>query len=403
MKKYLFSIFVRGVLALSGFLVFLVSAKLFGAEGRGIISYGISIFAAIGLIFSWSLGRAFVAGTNQNIELKKQLIGPFLALQFFSIVVTAFAGVLFWSLSEVAQSFLSFEQIIFLSLTSLYYVWSLTGQFFYGSFVKNFQQEIIIFFGRMCLIGFLVLFYFSGSQDLTFFIGAFSCISAVTVIVEILYFLRIASVEKKHFNLKKLINLLSSSKWPHIDFLSFNLYPLVLLVIAGWFVQKSSIGRASFAIQIINLIFLFATTANIRISAYVADVGFRNRMSQIKKLFFGTIAVSIFSVLIISFVLKIMTEMNEFSTFSGVSGLFLLGALSIPGYIAYQFFNPIWLEMGKIKESAILNLANFLISLALTPILLKNQSERGILILFAFFHLGLLAVQLHLYKKHVKN
>lgn len=403
MTKYLFSIFVRGTLALSGFLVFLVSAKLFGAEGRGIISYGISIFASIGLIFSLSLGRSFVAGTNRNEALKKNLIGPFLALQFLSIFVTALVGIAFWCMTDIAQSFLSFNQVMFLSLTSAYYVWSLTGQFFYGSFVKNFQQEIIILIGRIVLMLFLVLFYFAENHDLTYFIAAFSFISTATVIAEIIFLLRFVEIKKQHFEFSSMFTLLKSSKWPHIDFLSFNLFPLLLLVISGWYVQKDSIGRAGFAIQIINLIFLFATTANIRISSYVSDVGFRNRMSQIKKIFLGTVSLSIFSVLIIAFGLKIMTELSEFSSFSGVTSLFLFSALAIPGYIAYQFFNPIWLEMGLIKESAVFNFANSLMALLITPLILSHYHERGILMLFSLFHIGLLGVQLYLYKKHVKN
>lgn len=403
MKKYLFSIFVRGALAFSGFLVFLVSAKLFGAEGRGVISYGISIYASLGLFFSFSLGRTFVAKTNQNDALRKETISSFLGLQFLSILLTISSGLLFWYYSSAAQSILTGTQAFFLALTSPYYIWSFNGVFFYAAFVKTFEQDRIMLIFRCFLIAFLAVFYIQDSHNLTLFISIYSLILAIGAIVELVFLFKISGAKRLSFRFDQIKDLLKKSLWPHADFLSFNIFPLILIVLSGWYVEKDEIGRASFAIQIINLIFLLATTANLRISAYVSDVGFRSRLKQFKKLFIGTILLSFFSVIIIYFGLGYVTQTRYFLSFQGVSKLFLISALSIPGYMMYQFFNPIWLEIGKVKESALLNIANLVVVLSLTPFFLSYKDDMGMMILFSLFHVGLLLTQLILYKKYVHN
>lgn len=402
MKKYVFSIFVQGILALSGFLVFLVSAKLFGAEGRGVISYGTAIFASLGVVFSFSLGRTFVAGTNQNEKLKRDAISSFLCFQILSIILAMVTGLFFWLFSSAAQSILHLTEILFLSLTSFMYVWSFNGIFFYASFVRTFEQERLILIFRSILIIFLATFYFLNCHNLTLFISSYSVLLAAGVISELCLLFKISSIKKIEFKFEQIKTLLQKSVWPHLDFLAFNLFPLILVVLSGWYMEKNEIGRVSFAIQIVNLIFLFSTTANLRISAYVSDVGYKARSRQLKKLFFGTISISFLSVIIIYFGLGFLTQVDPFSSFNGVSNLFLVSAFSIPGYILYQFLNPIWLELGKVKESAILNILNFVFILSLTPYFLKGQKELGFMILFGFFHIGLLITQAILYKKNIK-
>ena len=75
MHKYLFSLFVRLFVALSGFAVFIVTSRLFGAEGRGIIGLGTSLVSVFALLFSLNLGRVFLSEVKRNETRRFELIG----------------------------------------------------------------------------------------------------------------------------------------------------------------------------------------------------------------------------------------------------------------------------------------------------------------------------------------
>lgn len=403
MKSYLFSIFVRMFLAGSGFLVFLVSAKLFGAEGRGVISYGTSIFSVLGLIFSFNLGKAFLAATNQNHDLKRKLLPHFIVINLGLTALTLVSGFVFWFVSDAARNILSFPEVIAISVASFFYVWSINGSSFFASFVRTFQQDMIIFATRLALVVFLVLFLIFDSHSINRFLMVYSLILSGGVIIEILTLKRMYKWHFEPININEVKMILSKSFWPHIDFLSFNVFPLLLIVISGWYIGKSEIGRASFAFQVINLVFLLSTTANIRLTSYVSDVGFRARMPQFKKLFLYTIVASVFLSTFIYLALNLLVKVKYFSSFDGVSELFLYSVLSVPGYCLYQFLNPIWLEINYIKSSTLLNLLNLGLMIVLSVYALQKFGVDSIPILFSLFHFGILLAQVYLLRKYLNG
>jgi len=135
----------------------------------------------------------------------------------------------------------------------------------------------------------------------------------------------------------------------------------------------------------------------LRVSAYVSSEGFRAKIAQLKKLFYWTLALSCIGSSVIYLGLHFLVRTPHLMSFEGVADLFAIAALSIPGYLIYQFFNPIWLELKKIRESAILNVINFALALSISPYILQRYQENGGLYLFSFFHLGLFTAQMILY------
>ncbi len=402
MRSYLFSILIRFYLAFSGFLVFLLTATLFGAEGRGIIAYGTSLFAMISIIFSANLGRTFLAATKQNEPLKRSYIRQFLKLNCLLTLAAAIVGIMYWSLSPSALEILSPLQAICFSATSLFYVWSINGNAFYASFVATKKQENIILVIRTCLILLLGFLYLTKEKSLDYFIVCYSLLLFAGSLTEILWlYFNCTPAEK--IECKPNGGILKDSLFHHMDFLSFNIFPLFLTVLLASFVAKAEVGRFNFALQIINLIFLFSTTANIRLITYVSDVGFRLRMTQFKKLFWATLALSALSIFILSFVIDWVTTHTSFEQFKGAAWMFLICGLAVPGYILYQFFSPIWIEMHRQKQAAQAHALNFIIFLLISPFIIANFKLAGAVWLFALFHFGLILTQGYLYRQYAKN
>lgn len=95
MKLFLFTLFVRFFVAFSGLVVFVISSKLYGAEGRGLIGFGTSIVSLFGLLLSFNLGRSFLFETKSNENLKQKLLPNYLAIHYLLIIAGIFISGMF--------------------------------------------------------------------------------------------------------------------------------------------------------------------------------------------------------------------------------------------------------------------------------------------------------------------
>lgn len=394
---------VRGLLAFSGLMVFLVSAKLFGSEGRGIISYGGSIFATLGLFFSFNFGRTFLVETYKQEHLKQNYLISYLVLNLYAFILTCLVGLLFGVMSESAQKILDWKILLSISITSIYYVWNINGNSIFAAFLKTPLQETVILVTRFLMLSFLIVFLFLEIKDLSRFIFFYAVILSGGVLFEIGFLLYVVKPSFELFSRKHLVKTFYGSITPHLDYLAFNSYPLMLVVLSGWYLEKAEIGRVNFALQVINLIFLLSTTANIRVSAYMSDVGIAQRQKQFDKLLRGTLLLSLVAVIAVFFILKFLTKTSYFGSFEGTSELFLIISASVPGYMMYQFYNPIWLEKKVVKHSAYLNLFFLFLTLLISPYFLNQWREIGMACLFSIFHVFLLISQVILFKWHFKK
>jgi len=404
-KAYLFSICIRGFIAFSGFLVFIVTARFFGAEGRGTIAFGSSLFASIGILLSFNLGRVFLGNTLKDENRKKEILPTFLFFNFILSLITMIAGIIYWSLSSSAQAMLTFPQIVGFSFLSFFYVWFHNGHPFFSSFSQTKLQDTIIFGARFLLLVFLLSIWLLDVHNITFFIWGYAFILFTASLVELFFLMRMSQISfRKTIRLSEWKSILASSWWPHIDYVIFNIFPLILTVLSAGYLTKTDLGRFNFAIQIVNLIFLLSTTANMRIANYVSSVGFMQRLAQLRNLFWFTTVASIAAVVIVFAVLTEATSRPEFASFAGASSLFLIAAFAIPGYLSYQFLNPIWIEIRQLKSTALLNLGSAVISFALYPLFIKHlDGVVGLMCIFSIFYFLVLCGNLYMYFTFIRN
>lgn len=386
MKKYAFSIFTRGFIAISGFLVFLVSASLFGADGRGIISYGTSLFAFFGLLFSFNFGRSFISETVMNEDLKKELLSDHLFLNFISIIITCITALIFWSLSRSAQQILEFKIVLAMIMTSVFYVWSINSNSIFAAFQATHIQERFITIFRVILCLVLLIFYIFKIHDLAIFMLSYSLILSIGAASEIFYLIKKYELVIKVPKISSILPNVKKSLWPHLDYLAFNLFPIILILITGKFLAKSEIGKINFALQFISVIYLLSTVANIRVSSYVSVVGFRAKQEKIKKLFSLTMLFSIVASLCTYLVLKYIINGQRFASFEGTAELFLVLIIAIPGYVFYQFLNPIFLEFKLIKKSAIFNSIALALCILISYMLVSSGDSKHAVTVYSLFY-----------------
>lgn len=402
MKKYFFSIAVRSFLALSGFITFLVSAKLFGAEGRGVISYGTSLFAFIGLFFSLNLGRAFVDKTKLSSDLKKNLLPTYFHANLIVTVISVILGLVYCMISEGAQKVIKPSYLIPLALTSFFYVWSINGSYFFASFLKNTYQEFIIAVTRFTLVIFLLMFYIFG-HNFEYFLYGYCLILFFGTLLEMTVLLSLTktNVFIKISGLKKLLTTQVFAI--HLDYLFFNTFPLLLIIISGYFIEKGEIGRVNFVFQLCNLIYLLSTTANIKINSYISHVGFEKSIIQIKKLFIATLGLSLAAGSAVYFFLKNPHVNERLSDFGGSQGFLLISLFSIPGYVLYQFLSPYWLEKNLSHVSCTTNAVAFMSFAFLYYHYLPEYKSLSVIYAYSGFYVAVFFFQLMMYIWYRKN
>lgn len=398
MLTYSFSIFVRGYVALSGLLVFFVTASLFGAEGRGVIGYGISIFAALAMFLSLNLGRVYLSSLIDENENKDRLLFHCLILNLIASLLTMLAGIGYWMISETAQSVLSRDQIMGFSLMSFFYVWSHNGHIFYSSFLKTKVQDFLVFVTRTLILAFLGILVFFHSADITLFIWEYSLILFTGTLVEMLVIKQVTKSKiNREGNFYPYFKVIRSVLWPHMDYILFHIFPLLLMVMSASHLALDDVGRVNFATQMINLIFLFSTTANMRVNAYVAHGGIQDKFIKFWQLLAVTTLASFLTAGALYVATHFLPQIHVFSSFAGTSELFLISLFSVPGFILFQFFNPIWIETHKLKMTVSLQLINFMVCLSLSPYALNLFGAKGFLGVFSLFYLNNIPIHLWLY------
>ena len=393
MKSYLFTLLVRFFVPVSAFGVFVVSSILFGAEGRGVIGYGSAIASLCGLLFSFNLGRSFLYETKKNQNLKKNKLPEFLTINYFLMFIASLTALIFFSLNSSAIDIVNFELFLPFLLLTPYYLWTVNGDVFYAAINKTTIQDNIILSYRLVLLITMFFIYVLNINNISTFIYLYAFILFFGVLIEINFLGKSYDGFKHLGNLKKYI---SDSKNVHLDYLAFNIFPLVLMIISGFFLKLSDLGKLNFLIQLINFIFIFSNVASIRVKNYVADIGSASRLNSIKKLIFFTLFISLFSIILIFILLNSVYFNETFRSFSNLSIYFFIISISLPGFALYQFSYPILLEYNFINYSMKFNSAITIIIILSTIPLLKYNGFLGAVISFVLFYSCIFLSQLYL-------
>ncbi len=365
----------------------MVTAKIYGAEGRGIIGYGTSLFAFIALVFSMNLGRSFVDETQKN-DLKKRLALPTYYLYFLILsVASTTIGLLFWKSSASAQNTITLTQAVLFSMTSFSYIWLNSANYFYSSFLLTHIQEMIILFCRLLLVLFLIYIYFA-PIDLDHFLIGYVVILSAGVLTESVVLLKKVKI---NFNLKDQIkNSLAvfnpKNTIHHVEFLSFYSFHLVLTLLANHSLTKIQIGLMTTVIQTCYLIYLFSYTAHVKIISYISNSHSDEKKKEIKRLYLITFAVSAIAGLIIYGFLEYPLIKTRLGSFSGIEPYFLISLFSIPGFVTYQVLSPLVLEKNKIKSLCQLNLIAYFLLLAVGSIFIPRYELTAVFYIYSSFY-----------------
>lgn len=401
MKKYIFSLFVRFFIAITGFAGFLVSALQYGPEGRGIIAYGMGLVSIFALVFSFNLGRAFLFEVSQyssnNTSLNHSKLEECLSLNLI-LIVLANIFIVFFIFLFIPKNIIPASHLLLFTIMTPYYLWNVNGTVFYAVMNLTYKQELIILLTRIILLVFLAYQILMPSK-IEAYIFYYASILAFGTIFEMLFLANPIKKLFKYIRPQLLIKHAKNSFLYHIDYLAFHLYPLILIFISGFSLNLKEIGRLNFGIQLVNFIFLFSFVASIRVKSFVALNGSLFYYKTIFKIFLTTLILSVISIVFIFYVLNSDLYSKYFNSFEDMRELFLIFSLAIPGYMVYQFFYPLTIENNKIKLSAMLNAINFFFFLIVAIYAVPSWNTLSVPFVYSGFFSVAMLIQLYLNKR----
>ncbi len=388
---------MRIFIAISGFFVFIVSANLYGPEGRGLIAYGTSLVSMFSLFFSFNLGRAFLFEKTKNKKGIDEKLKEYISLNLLLIILTILSVLTFGLLSSI-KDILSANYLILFLIIVPYYLWSVNGTVIFATLNLSYKQELIILSTRIVLVLFL-LYELLAPSKIEFFTLIYGLILGSGALCEMLF---LANPFKKitvFLNPVAIVGHVKNSFWSHIDYISFHTFPLILILISGRYLGLKEVGRLNFAIQLVNFIFLFSFVASIRVKSFVAGKGSFFHNEIIKKLFLGTMLLSVGCVALVFIGLRSELYYKNFQLFGDVHTLFIIFSLAIPGYMIYQFLYPISIENDVIKQSALLNALSLFCFLIFALITVPIWQSLSVCLIFSAFYLSSMVIQLFLNKR----
>jgi hypothetical protein len=395
LKDYFFTIFTRFFIVFSGLIVFIVSAKLYGSEGRGVIGIGTSLASIFGLAISSNLGRSFLLLSGRSEAQKRKLLPNFLAINYLLTFIAILLAVLFWYFSSAIRNHLSFSFFLTFLMLIPTYVWSINGTAIYAALNQTHKQDKVILLTRTTLVFMMVLAYVFGVSIFSFiFMYAF-----ILVIGSIFEIYLLDTPFKSNLSVDRLFFYLGKSWVVHVDYLSFSLFPLVLMLMAATFLNTRGLGHLNFSIQIINVVFTLSVIGSIRMKTYSSAKGIIGHLASAKKLFAYTFIFSLLLIILIFSLLNSSFFEFYFPDFKGTEMSLLILSLGLPGYLSYQFLYPALIEYKLINLSKNINLACNVFIICISYTILKHFELMGAYFLFGFFYFLIFIGQIYLYKK----
>ena len=387
MKNYLFTLFVRFFVSISGVIIFVVTSKIFGASGRGLISYGSALVSIFGLLYSFNLGRTYLFETKKNEKLKRSSLSSLLHCNYVLMLVSVISAFLFWHLNTRAKEILDLNSLmIFLTLVP-FYLWSVNGSIVFASLNITKKQDLIILMSRILLIILALCAYKFNTFDIKTFLFFYSAILTLGVAAEIIA-LRKEAKEGRKMSPKHFIGQIRKSMFIHADYLTINTFSLVLTLISAIKMNLTELGNFNFIIQIVNFIYILGIVASLKIKSYVSFQGIIQNSTAVKKLLIYSLAVSLLFIVLVFFSLDSYYFKSNFVTFEKSSLYFLIACFSIPGFIAYQFIHPAVLEFNLVNFVAKGHLLIFIFCVIFSYPLISHFKILGAISLYTSFTLS---------------
>lgn len=357
--KFIVAVIFRSFTLISALIIFLISSFLYGPEGRGAISLLTALYAVLGLLLSFGIGRTVYQKVTRTPNHSAELYTA--TIRFINIIslVVALGSILAFAAYEGMApkwkkgDFLNF--IIFLPYFP-YAIWQYISNYFYTATKKTSLHDKATIITRSAQIA-LMLAVVPLKIRLESFLLFYGTTSFLIYVVESKLLLKENAIHHSWQNsIRALYNLKFEIKWPYIDSLSQMLAPLAVFIM-GLIITKEELGHYNFSLQIISTLFFPLWLLSIKVQESLSNAPPKERKRIIKTGFISIIPVSAI-LMVCALSIPFLLPHVGLSKFKESMSILNALILTVPLAGLFYMFLAIWVATHKAKFSSLLTIAS---------------------------------------------
>lgn len=363
-----------------GFIVFLITAKIYGSEGRGIVAASNQILTLISTILCFSLGRVLpylLIGFEQGVPafFKQNFYSFFYACMGLTIP----AGVCVLFLGWFYPAFLGQLEFRYLliSMVSLpYFLWSATSVIVFSTANLIVKQSRIILINRTIYLLIVLTLIYLIKPPIFVYLTIISIINLLQFFSEIKVFFNDFKPFRKidPVFMKKLF---SNAIKIHPDTVANLAYLSFITVIINKLMSLKDVGNFSFALQIIAIINIIPSIINQYIISTITEKGVEESWKIQRRYIYITLGFMLFVTFAAIICYSFLISFLNLESFAESIPVFKILSLSIIPCAFTTMMNSRWITEGRFKQLSIISITNGLLSFGLSYYLIGRYSLLG--------------------------
>jgi len=368
------TITIRSIDLLIQTTIILLTARYYGADGRGYIAAGVSIASIIGGAGGLSLGKVAIRIlTKRDLDIATFFREKFATLMLLALVLAIVSVCVATALYVLTPSFFGGLPrnitLIFIVLIP-YYVWITYSTYLFSIGNKILiHNKIIIYFRTFYISGALLLVVILGSP-IKYFIVLMAVVFYAQMATEITLLIRIFK-PKLSWDGKAAIDLLADGGLLHVDTVGGYLLGAANIVVLNYYLQPQSVGIYQFALQMIALLGVIGMVGQLFAFADIAKYGVDDCWPRYKRIIAVSMAFLIAGAAVAYFVFPLVLEPLGLEEFEPSVPIFRLLLIAAFGQSLALLMGPQWVGRGLLKTMAgltsITGLGAIILSLYLVP------------------------------------
>lgn len=340
------------------FVVFLISAKLLGPAGRGVISAAVAMVTLMGTLAGFSIGRItshrIMESGKTAIEYYKDnffnvflllLISITLGFVSFAIIQFAFPN----TLGKINP--ISFW-ITFLSLP--YFVWSSYSMYIFSNMDKIRVQNNIALICKLILLVVSTAYFFSKGLTENIFLFSFSMVNLINFLCDQVYLFKVLKY-KLTISWLEVKGLFINGLKVHFDTIGYILYSSLLIVTLNANVDIDEVGLYNFSAQLISIIIIIPTVTSQYINTSCINSTPKLFWPQHKKILGLSLTIILIICLLAYYLLPILISYLGLRFEKSIPFFNLLLLTVLPNSFA-TLMSPQWLTRGYFKSISAITL-----------------------------------------------
>jgi len=396
----LFTTVTRLLAMIASFLVLLISARFFGAEGRGMVAATVSFANLVGTLGSLSIGRVVIfrivqAGTGPRVYYRRALttiLGIFLGLS----AVSAAVALVVVRLRPAVVGGISGQLLTLAFVMVPYFAWTQVGSQLFASLDLLLRQNVVLLANRALLLVVSVVLLAGPGLSLPQFVGVLTLFNVGGVALECLVLLAAVAPEWR-WDRSVGKELIRDGLQLHIDTVGGFAIASANVLILNYFLSPRDVGVYEMAAALVGIFTLLPSVVQLRINTAIAqggvDVAWPVQRRLIHRTLLVIVAGAIASLVVVPLGLRWLGRGYEASI-----PIFALLLLTVPGNALATLMGPQWISRGYLRTASFLTVATGAIGLTLSIVVVPRLGVRGVVLSSVFAYVVALLFNLGFYR-----